>query len=103
MCRKQVEVGGYKLSGALLDTERAPSNIIWILFDYILFISNKKGTFHPFQNVGGVYAPSSYIPVGDIVYFHSTIKCTEVTIISQFSWYNYYMEYSANFHYLHIC
>ena len=43
--------GGHELSGVLLDTERAPSNIIWILFDYIFFRLNihKKGTF---QNVG---------------------------------------------------
>ena len=29
--------GGHELSGALLDMERAPSNIIWILFDYVFF------------------------------------------------------------------
>ena len=44
---------GHELSGALLDTEGALSNIIWILFDYIFFRLNihKKGTFHPVQNV----------------------------------------------------
>ena len=41
--------GGHELSGALLDTERAPSNIIWTLFEYILYILlNKNGTFHHF-------------------------------------------------------
>ena len=34
---KCVTWGGHKLSGARLDTEKAPSNIIWILFDYIFF------------------------------------------------------------------
>ena len=29
--------GGHEHSGPLLDTGRAPSNIIWILFDYIFF------------------------------------------------------------------
>ena len=31
---------GHELSGALLHTERALSNIIWILFDYIFFRIN---------------------------------------------------------------
>ena len=54
---------GNELLEALLDTERAPSNVIWILFDYIYI--HKKGTFHPFQNVGGrrgARATGSYAP-----------------------------------------
>ena len=38
----------------------APSNIIWILFDY--FFSNKKGTFHPFHDVGGTSPPCPPCP-----------------------------------------
>ena len=39
-----------------------PQLLYWMLFDYYI-LSNKIGTFHPFQNVGrGARAPGSYTP-----------------------------------------
>ena len=51
--RKQVYVGGgTSSSGEFLDTERAPSNIIWTLFDYIFF-RIKRALFILFKMLGG--------------------------------------------------
>ena len=53
-----------------MDTERAPSNIIWTLFDYIFF-RIKRALFILFKMFGGVrvmppvptpHAPGSYAP-----------------------------------------
>ena len=44
--------GGHELSGEFLNTERAPSNIIWILFDYIFF-RIKRALFILFKMLGG--------------------------------------------------
>ena len=57
--------GGHKLSGVLLDTESAPSNIIWILFDYIFFRTKKALHFKLLG--GGSRAPCPLVPVPPLV------------------------------------